>query len=111
MPAVKGEAGSKGYASMQDMGLNFMPTVSGEAFGAGSDINAFSLEVALTSADSVIYRWDLISGEFSFSDNITSVFPFNDIPPRKEANWLEIIAPEDQVQWLDQKIDWQKNEL
>lgn len=64
------------------------------------------LQVALTSADTVLYRWNLETGEMSFSENLVEVFPFNIPLPHHESDWEALIDPRDRSKWLQQKETW-----
>lgn len=65
------------------------------------------LRLALTSADTALYRWNLETGEFSFSDNIGDVFPFMAATiPTHEDGWLDLIDPEDRMKWSQQRQSW-----
>ncbi len=64
------------------------------------------LQLALTSADTVLYRWNLETGEISFSDNAAEVFPFSCALPHNEAEWVALIDPTDRHKWEQQRDHW-----
>ncbi len=67
------------------------------------------LQIALTSADAVLYRWNLETGKLSFSDNIISVFPFGDTLPKTEEEWFQLIHIDDRPKLIEQKKRWQQH--
>jgi EAL domain-containing protein (putative c-di-GMP-specific phosphodiesterase class I)/GGDEF domain-containing protein len=64
------------------------------------------LRLALTSADSVLYRWNLETGGIEFSENIQEVFPFSLEIPTNENEWLTLIDPADHHKWHQQREHW-----
>ncbi len=64
------------------------------------------LQLALTSADTVLYRWNLETGEMTFSENLAEVFPFSVALPEMESAWEALIDPQDRNKWQQQKETW-----
>jgi diguanylate cyclase (GGDEF)-like protein len=69
-------------------------------------IPAEMLRLALTSADTVLYRWDLETGAMSFSENFAEVFPFPLASPQHESEWFALIDPADRLKWQEQRAIW-----
>lgn len=85
----------------------FMPAVT---TSPGEGLPTDLLQIALTSADTVLYRYDLVKKTISFSDNIADVYPFGGPIPENERGWLSLIFPEDQQGWKDVVSHWQKQD-
>lgn len=73
---------------------------------AASGLPMDMLRLALTSADTVLYRWNLETGEIQFSENIQEVFPFSVDIPDSEAAWLALVDPADHHKWHQQREHW-----
>lgn len=73
---------------------------------AASGLPMDMLRLALTSADTVLYRWNLETGEIQFSENIEEVFPYACDIPKKEEDWLAIVDTADHHKWHQQREHW-----
>lgn len=71
-----------------------------------NDLPPELLQLALTSAETALYHWNLESGHLSFSDNIEEVFPFGGGVPQHESEWLALVHEEDRSRVLEQKERW-----
>ena len=63
--------------------------------------------MALTSADTILYQWDIKSGSITFSDNISDVLPQNFTLPRHIDDWQEMIDPRDYGNWCNARKLWE----
>ena len=64
-------------------------------------------QLALTSADTVLYQWNIVNGTITFSDNIGEVLPYPLSLPRHIEDWQEMIDPRDTQSWQDHIQSWQ----
>lgn len=69
----------------------------------GADI----AQLALTSADTVLYQWDTLSGNITFSHNIGDVLPYPLSLPRHIEDWQQMIDPRDIQNWQNNIQTWQ----
>lgn len=63
-------------------------------------------QMALTSADTVLYQWDIDSGSLTFSHNVKDVFPFAGHLPDEMKAWKKLIDPRDRRQWQEESQQW-----
>ena len=63
-------------------------------------------QLALTSADTVLYQWDTISGNITFSHNISDLLPKRASLPRHADDWEQMISPHDFGNWQEAKTLW-----
>lgn len=86
---------------------NFFAGAEGNPSGLSAGmIPVDMLRLALTSADTVLYRWNLESGELTFSENMAEVFPFAAGLPATEEDWVALIDPADRNKWEQQRETW-----
>ncbi|MDG1287372.1 MAG: GGDEF domain-containing phosphodiesterase [Rickettsiales bacterium] len=64
-------------------------------------------QLALTSADTVLYQWDITQGNLTFSHNIGDVLPYPHSLPRHIDDWQQMIDPRDLQNWQETIQIWQ----
>ncbi len=63
-------------------------------------------QLALTSADTILYQWDIAQGNLTFSHNISEVLPYPHSLPRHIDDWEQMIDPRDLKDWRNASKAW-----